>query len=228
MGLAPEVFLIRDYVPAVSISPAPASRAAGTYFIIDNGKMLGSWRANKGGENDFIRNSGIKPGRYMILPKAEDGKRYKKGQPAVTGLAPGLKPGQPNNSYPPGSALIHGPGPTAGCITVPPEAEAMTRDLMNQNSGKLRLQIENGESNRAVPVTNAQGNFMTHKATGFSAAEVLAANRSGYIAINGATGGGTSWGQQTSGGFVDAPGSNINLTGDNSPEMPMSIMTAPR
>ena len=34
--------------------------------------------------------------------------------------------------------------------------------------------------------------------------------------------------EQTSGGFVDAPGTNINLGGDNSPEMPMSILTAPR
>jgi RHS repeat-associated protein len=43
---------------------------------------------------------------------------------------------------------------------------------------------------------------------------VLAANHLGFIQINGAVGGGTSWGEQTSGGFVDAPGSNIDLQTD--------------
>jgi hypothetical protein len=50
-----------------------------------------------------------------------------------------------------------------------------------------------------------------------SKSAVLAANRLGYIQINGAVGGGTAWGQQTSGGFVDPEGSNIDLGGDSSP-----------
>jgi RHS repeat-associated protein len=134
MGLEGEVLLIRD----------SANRTApGTYIIKEDGVELMRTRANENGF--FTKNQrtgqlyqGIKKGDYILLPKAEDGKIYKQGTPAITGSKPGLQPGQPNASYYPGSALVHEKGPSGepdsrACVTVSREAADRTKEVMDRN-----------------------------------------------------------------------------------------------
>jgi hypothetical protein len=102
-----------------------------------------------------------------------------------------------------------------------------------EHGGKMKTfypENQKSDQNKQNSSPGASNSFRSSAPSAIAstpASQVLVANHLGYIQLNGAVGGGTAWGEQTSGGFVDAPGSNINLGGDNAPE-PMSIMTAPR
>src|SRR5204862_6096626 len=99
MGLEGEVYLYRDVADRSS---------SGNYVITENGKQLYVGRANV---NAFMKDDrgnqtrGIPKGNYTLQPKQTDGV-YPKGQPAITGREPGLKPGQPTKDYKPDSVLV--------------------------------------------------------------------------------------------------------------------------
>jgi hypothetical protein len=88
MGLEGEIYLYRDTADRSS---------AGTYVITEHGKELYVGRANVNGfmkDDRGNQTRGIPKGNYTLQPKQTDGV-YPKGQPAITGREPGLKPGQP-------------------------------------------------------------------------------------------------------------------------------------
>jgi RHS repeat-associated protein len=157
MGLDPEIWLIRDSAPGYAPGSDQARRQPGQYFVKDNGKVVQSWRANKNGPQEFLpmrkdpnkQSMGVAAGDYKLLPKAVAGD-YPIGQPAITGLGPGLKPGQADRSYPEGSALVHGEGRSRACVTVPDEAVEKTTELMGKKG--IPMHIRDGGPNRAQPV----------------------------------------------------------------------------
>jgi RHS repeat-associated protein len=143
LGLEAHIWLQRDdyYVPHDTSASTAARLAPGTYSIVDNGKVLYRTRANEG---PFGKGSmGVKAGDYDLRPKGglwgpiAPGE-FTADQPAITGKAPGLKPGQPNQSYKK-PALVHKLGVSTACVTVCDEAVTKTKQLMMRD-------IKNGET----------------------------------------------------------------------------------
>src|SRR5205085_8579108 len=125
-----DVFLYREY----------ADRdAPGRYVIYnDKNKQIYSGPAN---QNPFYAGThGVRAGDYTLQPKGDRWRRgkYPSDQPAITGSAPGLKPGQPNSTYHQ-PALVHKALPfgsgadSAACVTVPQEAVDKTKEVMSQD-----------------------------------------------------------------------------------------------
>ncbi len=164
MGLEANAYLQRDdyYIHSDELAETSARRASGTWSVVEHGKRITVSRANENGFEPHKR--GVPAGRYMLKPK-EHTEKFKAGQPAITGLQPGLKPGQADRSYPEGSALLHRKGGTPpdsrGCITVSIESEKATKEVMdrNINDGGTHVIVRNGqplsagrEVRRAQPV----------------------------------------------------------------------------
>lgn len=165
MGLEADAYLVREdyYIHTNEPAETAARRAPGTWTVVENGKRITVSKAN---ENGFYSNRrGVAAGEYMLKPKEHAG-NFPAGQPAITGTQPGLKPGQADRSYPEGSALVHEKGQTRpdskGCITVSPQAEKLTKEVMdrNLNDGGTHVHVTNGhqltsdhEVRRAEPVT---------------------------------------------------------------------------
>ena len=145
MGLDSNVWLFREY----------ADRdAPGKYVIYnDRSNEIYNGPANR---NPFYKGThGIRAGDYTLQPKGDKwGKKgiYPSDQPAITGSAKNLKPGQPNRSYT-APALVHKPNPfgsgpdSAGCITVEPKAESLTKQVMAHDKnlgGTTHIHIRDG------------------------------------------------------------------------------------
>src|SRR4030095_1202154 len=99
MGLEGEIYLYRD---------AADRSSPGRYVIYENGTKLYDGRANVNGfmkDDRGNQTRGIPKGDYTLQPKQSDGV-YPKGQPAITGREPGLKPGQPTKDYKPDAVLV--------------------------------------------------------------------------------------------------------------------------
>jgi RHS repeat-associated protein len=158
-GLDAEFTLMRD--PYVSGANANPRLSAGIMSITENGKFMGSMRVNaKGFESG---RQGIPAGRYVVLPKAEDG-RFPKGTPAVT--SPSLKdqPGATTAGHKQGDVLIHGEGKkeepdSRACITCGPAGLKLATDVFNRNKDSTTMKVYNGpkvskpnEIPRAIPV----------------------------------------------------------------------------
>ena len=147
-GLDSDVYLYREY----------ADRDAPGRYVIYNDvhKQIYSGPANR---NPFYANThGVRAGDYTLQPKGTRwgpiGKKdFPADQPAITGSARGLKPGQPNSSYrlP---ALVHYALPfgrgadSAGCVTVAQDAVDKTKEVMGQDrksGGVTRFHIREPE-----------------------------------------------------------------------------------
>jgi RHS repeat-associated protein len=134
MGLQGEVYLYRDVADRSS---------PGTYVITENGKQLYVGRANVNGfmkDDRGNQTRGIPKGDYTLQPKQTDGV-YPKGQPAITGREPGLKPGQPTKDYKPDSVLVHEKGApgqldSKACVTCDRDAVEKTKEVMDRNLDK--------------------------------------------------------------------------------------------
>jgi RHS repeat-associated protein len=145
-GLDSDIYLIREY---------PDRNAPGQYQVYNGAhKLVYKGSANL---NPFYAGThGVAAGEYKLVAK---GKGWGSGvfdehQPAITGYASGLKPGQPNKSYTHGPALVHkanpyGAGPdSAGCVTVDPIGEAKTKQVMEADgkaNGVTRFHIRERE-----------------------------------------------------------------------------------
>jgi RHS repeat-associated protein len=143
MGLDPEFWLIRDYVaPPNSFE---ARRAPADLYVKDNNKYTWLGRTN---ENGFIGNAqGVKQGDYKLVPKGDSWGpgRYKPDQPAITGKQPGLKPGQPNETYK-NPALVHeksndGRADSTACVTCSSKTEDQVKQIMRENGNNVPLHI---------------------------------------------------------------------------------------
>jgi RHS repeat-associated protein len=131
LGLDSSIYLIRDYQDR---------DAPGDYIIYDRGKRIDGGRANV---NPFHPGKhGVRAGPYTLQPKGKEwgAGRFPANQPAITGSAPGLKPGQPNKTYV-APALVHYEGGTGqgrpdsdGCVTVNPRTEQLTTEIVNRNA----------------------------------------------------------------------------------------------
>jgi hypothetical protein len=134
MGLQGEIYLYRDVADRSS---------PGTYVITEKGKQPYVGRANVNGfmkDDRGNQTRGIPKGDYTLQPKQQDG-AYPKGQPAITGREPGLKPGQPTKDYKPDSVLVHEKGPpgqpdSKACVTCDRDAVNLTKQVMDRNLDK--------------------------------------------------------------------------------------------
>jgi RHS repeat-associated protein len=150
MGLDPEFWLIWDYV--VPPNSFEARRAPGDLYVKDNGKFTWLGRAN---QNAFMGNSqGVKQGYYKLVPRGDSwGRGYPSDQPAITGKQPGLKPGQPNESYK-NPALVHEKGrdgqpDSKACVTCNGETVERVKQIMRGNGDNVPFHIR--EPARARP-----------------------------------------------------------------------------
>jgi RHS repeat-associated protein len=143
MGLNPEFWLIRDYVaPPNSFE---ARRAPSDLYVKDNHKYTWLGRTN---ENGFIGNAqGVKQGNYNLVPKGDSWGlgRYPSDQPAITGKQPGLKPGQPNETYK-NPALVHekshdGRPDSTACVTCDSKTEDRVKQIMRENNNNVPFHI---------------------------------------------------------------------------------------
>ena len=230
-GLDWEAFIYRDPVPNPRGGFYPpgsfqARRASGDYVLKKDGVEQRRWRVN---ENGFVPNrAGPRAGDYNLVPRGDGwGKSNLPGvtrdTPTITGKEAGLKPGWPDPSYRDANAKpveMHQPGnqrgqaDSAGCPTLPQSAIDQTIRGMKENERNgvgTEIHIRDQQVKRAQPVA------------GYG----LNGSQSAPIYQGGAIGGGTAWGQQTDGSFVDAQGSNTDLGGDNPPTMPHGAAPVP-
>jgi hypothetical protein len=168
-GLELQVQLQRDdfYVAPHQSAETAARLQPSTLRVYDNGKLVLTARAN---ENGFLAgrfSMGVKQGEYKLLPKGDawgPGGRPET-QPSITGHSPGLKPGQPNNSYKQ-PAEIHEAGATgrgpdsSACVTtavpvVERIRELMMRDVSKHETSKMTI-IDGHEVRRATPVKKGE------------------------------------------------------------------------
>lgn len=159
MGLDAEFTLMRDPYDA----GANPRLSAGTMRITENGRFVAAIRVN---ENGFCPDrQGIPQGKYVVLPKREDGASFKKGTPAVTSPELRDKPGATTAGHPEGSVLIHGEGPkgepdSKACLTCNPAGLKVVTDVFNRNKDSTTLDVHNGpkvkdgepEIRKAIPV----------------------------------------------------------------------------
>jgi hypothetical protein len=111
--------------------------------IYENGTKRYEGRANVNGfmkDDRGNQTRGIPKGDYTLQPKQTDGV-YPKGQPAITGREPGLKPGQPTKDHKPDSVLVHEKGPpgqqdSKACVTCDSDAVQKTKEVMDRNLDK--------------------------------------------------------------------------------------------
>jgi RHS repeat-associated protein len=152
LGLDSDIYLYRDY----------ADRDAPGRYVIHNSahKQIYSGPAN---QNPFFKDThGVAAGEYKLAPKGTGWGRgvFDEHQPAITGYADGLKPGQPNKSYTHGPALVHkgnpyGTGPdSAGCVTVDSIGEGKTKEVMaddRKTNGVTRFHIRERQRKPGEP-----------------------------------------------------------------------------
>jgi RHS repeat-associated protein len=156
MGLDAEFVLSRDMYPT-GTNPR---LAAGIMFVYENGRFIGAARVNA---NQFYPNrQGIPAGRYLVLPKAEDG-NYKRGTPAITAPQFRNEPGRATEGHKQGDILIHPEGPrgqpdSKGCQTVSQQAYNGINAVFDRNKDSSRETVRNGatvpkgmEIRRALP-----------------------------------------------------------------------------
>lgn len=117
-------------------------QAPGSLHLYEAGKYVGYYRAN---ENGFMRDlngkltRGVPTGSYTLQPKKNDGIRFKKGQPAITGK--GQPIGKPGAGYKPDAILLHNkeaPGipDSLACVTIAQDGVDRVTNMMNGAPGK--------------------------------------------------------------------------------------------
>ncbi len=155
MGLDAEFVLIRDMYTGTN-----PRLSAGIMNVYENGRFMGAARVNA---NPFYPNrQGIPAGRYLVLPKAEDG-NYKRGTPAITAPQFRDQPGRATAGHEQGDILIHPEGPrgqrdSKGCQTVSQQAYNGIKAVFDRNQDSTRKTVRNGaavpkgmEVRRALP-----------------------------------------------------------------------------
>ena len=159
MGLDAEFTLMRDPYDA----GANPRLSAGTMRITENGRFVAAIRVN---ENGFYpKRQGVPPGKYVVLPKREDGASFKKGTPAVTSPERKSEPGATTAGHEEGMVLIHGEGPkgqqdSRACITCNPAGLKTVNEVFNRNKDSTTLEVHNGpktqngepEIRKAIPI----------------------------------------------------------------------------
>jgi hypothetical protein len=108
---------------------------------------MGTARVNA---NGFYPNrQGIPEGKYLVLPKRDDGASFKKGTPAVTSAKLRDQPGATTAGHSEGSFLIHGEGrkgqpDSRGCLSCDQAGLKLANEVFNRNKESTTLDVHNG------------------------------------------------------------------------------------